>query len=487
MHRRQSRIRAFTLLAAVAVALAASACTGSGVDKAGGTTTVPPVVLTLADHESSPVDVQFWIEEVKRRSGGSLSIQVTNQWREREIDYDKATIADVQAGKVQLAKVAARAYDTVGVDSFQALLAPFLIDNQTLEQRVLESKLAGQMLAGTSRLGLVGLAVLPTDLRKPLGLSRPLVAVKDYRGARIGVREGEVAKATFTALGATPVEYVPGAPLSGLDGVELGLETMSGNEYDQQAKAVTANVTFWPKAVTVVMNQKVFDSLTPRQQDALRQAGVSVIARQLKLQHDLNRQAAHLLCQRGLRFQHVSNQELAALRRAVQPVYDRIERNAQTRSLLQQIQAIKHETPVAATPDAPACSPSAPATGPANQQATQLEGAYRTNFTREALANSPLLYDGGEINDENWGDFTLTFDHGRVTFTQQNDVASSSTSGTYTINGKAITFRFTEGVNASETFAAHWNLYRDVLTFKRDDSLGELPTSYLVKPWRRAG
>ena len=93
-----------------------------------------------------------------------------------------------------------------------------------------------------------------------------------------------------------------------------------------------------------------------------------------------------------------------------------------------------------------------------------------------------MLYDGGEINDENWGDFTLTFDHGRVTFTQQNDVASSSTSGTYTINGKAITFRFTEGVNASETFAAHWSLYRDVLTFKR---LGELPTSYLVKPWRR--
>ena len=251
---------------------------------------------------------------------------------------------------------------------------------------------------------------------------------------------------------------------------------------------MTANVTFWPKAVTVVMNQKVFDSLTPRQQDALRQAGVSVIARQLQLMHDLNnREAAHLLCQRGLRFRHASNQDLAALRRAVQPVYDRIERNAQTRSLLQQIQAMKHETPVTATPDAPACSPSKPATGPANQQAAPLDGVYRTSFTREELANSPLLYDGGEINDENWGDFTLSFEHGRVTLAQRNDVASGSTSGTYTINGKAITLRFTEGGNAGETFTAHWSLYRDVLTFKRDPSLGALPTSYLVKPWRRAG
>jgi len=436
-----------------------------------------------------PVDVQFWIEEVQRRAGGSLSIQVTNQWREQEIDYDKATIADVQAGKVQLAKVAARAYDTVGVTSFQALLAPFLIDNQTLEQRVLESKLAGQMLAGTNELGLVGLAVLPTHLRKPLGLSRPLVAVEDYRGARIGVREGQVAKATFTALGATPVGYVPGGPLSGLDGAELGLETIHhGNQYDQHAKGVTANVTFWPKPVTVVMNRKVFDSLTPRQQDTLRQAGASVIARQLKLMHDLNnREAAPILCQRGLRFLHASNQQLATLRRAVQPVYDQLERNGQTRSLLQQIQAMKHETPATATPDAPACSPSASATGAANQQASPLDGVYRTSFTREEHANSPLLYDGGEINDENWGDLTLTFDHGRVTFAQRNDVASSSTSGAYTVNGKAITLRFTEGYNAGYTFAAHWSLYRDVLTFKRNDSLGGLPTSYLVKPWRRAG
>jgi TRAP-type C4-dicarboxylate transport system substrate-binding protein len=488
MHQRLSLTRAFTLLAAVAVALTAAACSGSDVDKAGGTRTEPPVVLTLANHEQGPGDVQFWIEEVQRRSGGSLSIQVQSQWRDQEIDYDKGTIADVQAGKVQLAKVAARAYDTVGVTSFQSLLAPFLIDNRTLEGRVLESELAPQMLAGTGELGLVGLAVLPTDLRKPLGLSRPLVAVKDYRGARIGVREGEVAKATFTALGATPVGYVPGEPLSGLDGVELGLETIKGNQYDQDAKAVTANVTFWPKPITVVMNRKAFESLTPPQQDALRQAGASVIARQLEAMQNLNsREAAGILCQRGLRFVHASHQQLAALRRAVQPVYDQLERNAQTRSLLQRIQTMKHETAGTATPDAPACSPSDSASTAANQPATPLDGDYRTSFTQEELANSSLLHNQDEINDENWGDFTLTFERGRVTFTQRNNVASSSTSGTYTINGKTITLRFTEGVNAGETFAFRWSLYRDVLTFKRDPSLGVAPTPYLVKPWPRAG
>jgi TRAP-type C4-dicarboxylate transport system substrate-binding protein len=483
MHRRLSRARAFTLLAAVALALAASACSGSGVDKAGGTRTEQPVVLTLANHEQGPEDVMYWIEEVERRSGGSLRIQVQNQWRDQEFAYDKGTIADVQAGRVQLAKVAARAYDTVGLDSFQALLAPFLIDNQTLEQRVLESELAGRMLAGTGRLGLVGLAVLPTDLRKPLGLSRPLVAVKDYRGARIGVREGELAKVTFAALGATPAGYVPGGPLGGLDGVELGLGTIRGTAYDQQATAVTANVTFWPRTVTVVMNRRAFESLTPNQRDALRQAGSSVVVRQLAFRQGEEARDRGILCRRGLRFVRASDQELAALLRAVQPVYRQLERNAVTRSLLQQIRMMKHQTSATAAPHAPTCSPSDSAAATSDPKATALvDGVYRTSFTQEELANSPYLVDRGEVQAGNWGEFTLTFDRGRVTLDQRDDVGSYSTSGSYTLDGKAITLHFTEGVNAGETFTAHWSLYRDVLTFKR---LGELPTSYLVKPWRR--
>jgi TRAP-type C4-dicarboxylate transport system substrate-binding protein len=486
MHRRRSRTRAFTLLAAVTVALAASACTGSGVDKAGGTRTKPPVVLTLADHEQSAEQVQPWIEEVQRRSGGSLRIKVTNRWRDQEIAYDKGTIADVQAGKVQLAKVNARAYDTVGITSFQALVAPFLIDNPTLERRVLESDLATQMQAGTGKLDLVGLAVLPTYLRKPLGVTRPLVTAKDYRGARMGVREGEVAKATFTALGATPVPTIPGGPLRGLDGLDIDLGGIKGGGYDQQAKALTANVTLWPRPVTVVINRTVFESLTTRQQDALRQAGAAAVSRQLDLLQGLNEEDRDILCRRGLKFVRASDRDLAGLRRAVQPVYDQLERNPQTSSSMQRIQTMKRETRAAATPDSPRCAPSSSAAGAANQKATVLDGVYRTSFTREEFVKSPLV-NAAEINDENWGDLTLTFDHGRVTFTQRNDVDSYSTSGTYTLNGKAITLSFTEGGNAGETFAARWSLYRDVLTFQLDPSLGHLPTPYLVKPWRRAG
>jgi hypothetical protein len=69
MRRRPLLTRAFTLLAAVAVALAVSACFGSGLDKAGGPGTRAAGRAHLRDHKQDPTDVQLWIEKVQRRSG----------------------------------------------------------------------------------------------------------------------------------------------------------------------------------------------------------------------------------------------------------------------------------------------------------------------------------------------------------------------------------------------------------------------------------
>jgi hypothetical protein len=116
---------------------------------------------------------------------------------------------------------------------------------------------------------------------------------------------------------------------------------------------------------------------------------------------------------------------------------------------------------------------------------TPLIGTFATSFTQQELADSPLLYDGGEINLENWGDLTISFDAGgRVTFTQANDFEQTSTSGTYSVDGDIVTFVYDQGVNIGETFTARWSTFRDTLTFERvpDD---DLPTPYVLKTWTR--
>jgi len=137
--------RAGVMLAALVIG--AAACGSGGVDKAGGAV-ARPVVLTLVDGDADTFNAQPFATAVSRLSHGSLQIKIEGDWRPTDPTYETDLIKTVQAGKAQLGITASRAFDTVGIDSFQALQAPFLIDNYPLEQKVLDSAIPAAMLRG---------------------------------------------------------------------------------------------------------------------------------------------------------------------------------------------------------------------------------------------------------------------------------------------------------------------------------------------------
>ena len=138
-----------------------------------------------------------------------MQTQFLQAGRDKEVEFERGVVQDVRRGRAPLGIVAVRVWDTLGVPSFRALLAPFLVDSLSLERRVLESRLARQMLGGLGKAGVVGVALLPGPLRRPLGLSRRLVGPDDYEGAVVGIRPSGVARATFRALGGAARGYVP--------------------------------------------------------------------------------------------------------------------------------------------------------------------------------------------------------------------------------------------------------------------------------------
>src|ERR687887_384957 len=106
------------------VAFAAVGCSGG--TKAGGRPLEHTIVLTIANHETNDRDLAEYGAAVNLLSDGSISLERREGWRAPEVDYDRGTVADVRAGKVDLAKIAVRSFDTLGVSRFQALMAPFL-------------------------------------------------------------------------------------------------------------------------------------------------------------------------------------------------------------------------------------------------------------------------------------------------------------------------------------------------------------------------
>jgi TRAP-type C4-dicarboxylate transport system substrate-binding protein len=334
-----SGLREATTFVAISVlAAGVVGCSSARVDKSGGSQPTKPFVLTLAAHDDDEA-YGTYAAAVERLSGGSMRIRVARNWRATgtELDYERGLVDDVRTGKVALGIVGVRVWDTLGVNSFQALVAPFLIDSLEQQGRALRSPLAAQALASLRRDGVVGIALLPGRLRRPFGITRLLVGPADYRRSTIAIRLGRVAEATFDAVGASTKAYVP-VDFTGFDGADTDPLTITQNGWDHGVHGLTSNVVFWPKAQTIVMNRKAFGSLTSDQRRILLDAGAAALEPELARIARDQRLGISVLCgEKTFRFATASPAERAALRAAVQPVYDRIERNLLTRRWIAEI------------------------------------------------------------------------------------------------------------------------------------------------------
>jgi TRAP-type C4-dicarboxylate transport system substrate-binding protein len=341
---------------ALAVTVAAAGCTGAGDDRAGGKSTRRPVTLTLAHGDYRPTELEPFVDEVARLSGGMITIKIRNQWlgwpwRRRE----SGLIRDVAAGKADLGSAATRAWHAVGVTSFEALQAPLLVDSYALEESVVAGEIANEMLDGLEPLGVVGIGILPGPMRKLLSIDRRLAQVEDFERMRVGITESRVGREAVRALGATAVSFRPGTDLSGLDAVESHVDAIESNRFDDAgARHMTANLNLWPRALVVFMNKQAFGQLEVSQRDLLREALRRAIPETLAVHQSLEREAAAALCRRKLNFVAVAPADMTALRQALSPVYRELERDRRTRSFIERIRELREEESTSAEPP-PSC------------------------------------------------------------------------------------------------------------------------------------
>ena len=476
-------VRSVVLLAVVAVL---AGCGSSGFDKAGGGQARHPVVLTLANFNGQTGELDGFAVRVARLSGGTMRIDIKDRWRFGQINYETGLIRDVRAGKADLGVAGSRAWDSVGVNGFRALGAPLLIDSYALQERVLRSPMTGQMLAGLRPLGLAGIGMLPGPLRKPLGITRPLLTPADYAGLKIGTQQSLVANATMNALGATPVWFPVTWPINGFGAVEEHISAIQGNQYDKVGKYLTANVNLWPRPLVVFANGKAWAALTPAQRRILTRAVTGDVAAETNVMRGDERTDTATLCRRGrLRFLTASLADLAALRQAVQPVYAQLERDPQTRLYIRQIEALRQAIPAEPTPGCGHPARLAATAGP-------LDGVYQFTDTAAQLAAASGPASDGVV-PENYGAWTLVLDRGHFVFTQEDQLACTWGYGTFSVRGNKIEWLVTNGGgiapdNATnkpgEDYIFGWSLYRGVLTLSPVKGAVS-PGNFRVKPWTR--
>jgi TRAP-type C4-dicarboxylate transport system substrate-binding protein len=477
------RNRSLAIGAVIGLSAALAACGGAAPAQSGPPTkvgTIPQILkVKLGTVNESGDDDQSFAAAAVTASSGAIYVAISARLHNGDLASEAELVADVAAGKLELGLISARGFDTAGVNSFAALQAPMLIDSYDLEAKVLATDWATKLLDGTRSAGVVGLGYVQGELRQALGITRDLGQASDFQGARIGIRPSRATEMTMKALGVTTVPQAAEFDLSGLDGIEMGVQGIAGNGFYKDATSITGNLVFWPRPNIVFANAKWFDSLSADQQAQLRAAVAQTNQLAVTRLPGLAQEARDGFCAAGFPIKSASSQQLDALRQQLRPVVDEMSKDPGTKATIDAITALKDPSaePYVIAPCGTAASQPSPQSGP-----TALDGTWKMTDTRDELASSPFLDDIGSLNDGNWGDFTLTFANGTFSATQTNPIDSSTGSGRFTVDGDTVTMAGDDG----STFEFRWSIYKDTLTFKRDPTLPyAAPTPMLVKPWTR--
>lgn len=491
---------AIRVLTGVLVGVVVLGGCGAQADKSGGEQAPTPLVLKGLGSPDNEESREF-VDQVARLSNGTMAVELQGAWHQTAVTGEAESIEMVRSGSADLALVPARAWHDAGVTSFDALIAPMVLDSYALQDAVLHDGMVGEMLAGVGKLGLTGIGILPGPLRHPSGITRELLVPSDFQGAKIAISPGAVADRSLRALGSTPVPSAfNGADISSFDGLELQIAAVEGNEYDGPVASISGGVQLWTRPTVIVGNATRVADLTEEQRQILNAAAKQAVSGSTQAQQSSDADAARALCVRAeLKFKDSSDDQTQQLRQAFAPVLDWLSEDPQTRKFLQKIDQLRAGVAALDEP-APHCAAQSDVSSATEAPVapTGLDGVYEMVSTVEEAAARGLPIDDGTA--ANTGRYIWTFAGGKFLESQSNGPTQTWGNGTYIVDGDKLTMTHTNGGGSGQGSLSHmhggfvstwtWSIYHDQLTIAWIDPTvppSEYPANYTVKPWTRIG
>jgi TRAP-type C4-dicarboxylate transport system substrate-binding protein len=442
------------------------------VDKAGGAgvTTLHLALDDPAGRETGR-EVEEFARQVRRRSEGRVRVAVTYQPNGANPGgaWDQRIAKQVQAGTYDVGLVPARAWDKMGVTSFQPLAAPFLVTTDAQLDAVVTDPVAGKMLRGLRGHGVIGLALLPESIRHPAGFSTSLVRPGDFAGNTVRAPLSALTYETLRALGATP-EPLDGAPLTigvahgEVVGADTSIELLPTLP---TPNTITVNIPLYAKANALIVNTLAFGKLDPDLRAAVRAAALATVGRMVATRKtDLEK--AGEACAAGGTIVLATPSDVAAVRRALAPVRDQLDADAALRPILTRVKQVVARHP--AQSDITACGRPAEAVPAAGDllDPRVLNGVWRFELTRAQILAVGL---GPDVADKESGVSTIRLDSGRYVWDWRPPVGPQQCRGSYVVTKTSVSFH--EDSDCGAWSAADYQLSGRTLAFRSGHSLNE--------------
>lgn len=364
------------ILAIAALVLAVASCADDEPDQSdsstvGGPTaaasrpttstsdTPTPRVLTVAHIDGVPEPAITWFaESLADRSAGLLTAEIRSECCGREVDVEQTLLEQVRSGDADLGWVGVRAFAQAGTTAFEPLIAPLLIRSYAAQQAVIESDIANGLLAQLEPLELVGVGLVPGEMRYPMSTGAALTAPSDWTGLSMYTFESAVASTSIAALGAEPRHLgfddrdaaLADGSIAGLDNA-LGFHAARLDVFEH----LVVDLPLWPRTSALVAAPTL--ELSGDERRWLAAAVADVAARTTEL-GDIERAAVAEACALGdLGYANAGPDAIAEFEAAFEPVQAELAGNSSDAATLEALRELVEDIPA----DPPATCDDTPA------------------------------------------------------------------------------------------------------------------------------
>jgi tripartite ATP-independent transporter DctP family solute receptor len=301
----------------------------------------PGGVLTATDvhvKDYPTVKAVQWLgAELARETEGRLSIR---QYHSGQLGRESEAIDMARFGVIDLTRVYSGALNNA-FPLTAALCLPYVFDSVVHQRRVIDGEVGAQVLAGFERRGLVGLAIYDSGARCFYNTRRPVRVPADLLGLKLRVPASDMFMALVRELGANPTPLAYGEVFSALqthliDGAENNIESFHSSRQFEAARYWSQSEHSYAPDV-LVMSKSRFDALAADDRERMRRLAAGSVTVMRELWDRTVIESRQALLEQGVQMNDV---DLAAFRRAAEPVLRDYRRDPATERLYRGIRAL---------------------------------------------------------------------------------------------------------------------------------------------------
>jgi len=282
--------------------------------------------LNNTDHPVS-LGVKKFAEILLAKSGGKMKVR---EFAASQLGNELQQQSALRGGTQEMLSASTTSLATV-VPEFGLLDFPFIVNTVEQADALGTGAFGKTMLDALPARGLIGLGYWGLGFRNVTNSTRAINKLEDFNGLKLRVIPNPVYLETFGAFKANPVPMAFGELYSALetrtvDGEENPYTVILSNKFFEVQKYVSAtNHTF---TLNIILVSKPFwDKLSPTEQRLMREAYAESRDYQKEQTRLQTESALAELQAKGMQFNTVAPEELDRMRKASQPVVEKIAAN----------------------------------------------------------------------------------------------------------------------------------------------------------------